>query len=234
MSVPETRAAWPFMEASLGWNAQCCRVVLVGGETKMSRILLADDDTAFREALRTLLVDAGHNVTTARNGLEAVSAALAAQPDVIVSDIHMPVLGGPEAVSMLRAIPRFSGTPVILMSGEQSGPGIQSSEFLHKPFDPPILLDKVAHLARPHDRRRESERPEHAPIRRQPVAQDVARVDGQIRRGYVFRGLALLAEQEKRMSRLHSGGKDAALATQVYEVLASSVSILMRFQQATA
>ena len=116
-------------------------------EIAMSRVLLADDDTAFRDALQTLLGDAGHDVTTAGNGLEAVSAALAFTPEVIVSDVHMPVLEGPDAVSMLRAIPRFCGVSVILMSGDDSVAGIAADGFLHKPFDPGMLLDALASLS---------------------------------------------------------------------------------------
>ncbi|WP_416338966.1 response regulator [Paraburkholderia sp. CNPSo 3076] len=117
-------------------------------EIAMSRVLLADDDTAFRDALETLLDDAGHEVSTAGNGLEAVSAALAATPEVIVSDVHMPILEGPDAISMLRAIPRFCDVSVILMSGDDTGAGIAAEGFLHKPFDPGVLLDTLASLSR--------------------------------------------------------------------------------------
>ncbi|MEI7297871.1 response regulator [Paraburkholderia tropica] len=90
----------------------------------MSRILLADDDAGFRDSLQALLVESGHSVRAVGNGLEALSAALKELPDVIVSDIHMPVLDGPDAVVMLRTIARFSNVPVVLMSGEAASESV--------------------------------------------------------------------------------------------------------------
>lgn len=197
------------------------------GGIVMSRVLLADDDIAFRDALLTLLVDAGHTVTTAGNGLEAISAALSARPDMIVSDIHMPVLEGPDAVSMLRAIPRFSGTLVILMSGEAASEGIPAADFFRKPFDPGVLLDRLDHLAA-----RENPALETASL--PPVVREVARVENDARPDYVFRAFTLVMEQERRVSLLQRRGEDTALAADVYDAFLNTVSALTYFLQANA
>jgi DNA-binding NarL/FixJ family response regulator len=67
------------------------------------RVLLGDDNDTLREALSEALEDhpniavVGH----ARNGRSTVEAAAALQPDVVVMDIRMPVMPGPEATAML-------------------------------------------------------------------------------------------------------------------------------------
>ncbi|WP_052406190.1 response regulator [Paraburkholderia heleia] len=205
----------------------------------MSRVLLADDDTAFRDALQTLLADAGHEVTTAGNGLEAVSAALAATPEAIVSDVHMPILDGPDAVSMLRAIPRFRDVSVILMSGDEAGAGIVAEGFLHKPFNPGVLLDALASLSA----RTRSESASALPMSHDAacvagVACETgmtgvtsARANRQHQR--VARAFELVAEQERRIAGLERRGVQTALAIDLYEAMVCSVATLTRFERIT-
>jgi CheY-like chemotaxis protein len=198
----------------------------------MSRVLLADDDTAFREALQTLLDDAGHDVTTAGNGLEMVSAALAVTPDVIVSDIHMPVLEGPDAVCMLRAMPRFAGVPVILMSGDEASAGIAADGFLRKAFDPRVLLDVLARL--PERTNAQSAGAALKPGNTIFRTHETGAAPAASRRQHqcVSRALELVAEQERRISGLEQRGFESALAIEVYETLVRSVATLTRFERA--
>jgi DNA-binding NarL/FixJ family response regulator len=75
----------------------------------MIRILLADDHTLVRESLVSLLQAGGdvQVVAQAADGLETVSKAIAAQPDIVVTDIAMPRLNGIEVVRRLReALPQ--------------------------------------------------------------------------------------------------------------------------------
>jgi len=202
-------------------------------EIAMSRVLLADDDTAFRDALQTLLGDAGHDVTTAGNGLEAVSAALAVMPEVIVSDVHMPVLEGPDAVSMLRAIPRFCGVSVILMSGDDTDAGIAAEGFLHKPFDPGMLLDALASLSESKHCgcERAPSIPHQAVYRVGETGISAAIADRQHQR--VARAFELVAEQERRISGLERCGVETGLAIDLYETMVCSVAMLTRFERFT-
>jgi EAL domain-containing protein (putative c-di-GMP-specific phosphodiesterase class I) len=80
-----------------------------------TRVLLVDDEPTLRRALGKILTLAGHQVTTAANGQEALAQIEAATFDVIVSDIRMP---GMDGMSLLRAIrARDLDVPVIFLTG---------------------------------------------------------------------------------------------------------------------
>ncbi|WP_051381404.1 response regulator [Paraburkholderia mimosarum] len=185
---------------------------------RMSRVLLADDDTAVCETLRIFLHEAGHVVTTARNGLEAVQAALSDTPDVIVSDVEMPILDGPDAVSMLRAIPRFSSILVILISGDEPDSRISTETFLRKPFDPHLLLDALE--------QRNSRGPpaSSAASARQPS-------EAELQDGRIARAMTLVAEQESRVALLQCRGENAALASELYDALKDSACLLEGYRR---
>jgi DNA-binding NarL/FixJ family response regulator len=68
------------------------------------RVLIADDHPLFAQALRHALTDWGFAVLEpARNGAEAAELAAREEPDVVVMDVHMPVLNGIEATRLVRA-----------------------------------------------------------------------------------------------------------------------------------
>ncbi len=72
---------------------------------KKLRLMLVDDQSLFREALRTLLTlqDDFDIVAEAENGERAITLAKAQRPDVILMDLRMPVMGGVEATRRVRA-----------------------------------------------------------------------------------------------------------------------------------
>jgi YesN/AraC family two-component response regulator len=79
------------------------------------RILVADDNDTFRRGLRELLEEYGMRVLDeARNGLEAVELALRLEPDILVMDVRMLVMGGVEAATMIKR--RMPAVQVILLS----------------------------------------------------------------------------------------------------------------------
>jgi PAS domain S-box-containing protein len=84
-------------------------------------VLLVDDEDAVREAARRVLERAGFAVVEARHGSEALARldAMPEPPDVVVTDVAMPVLGGRELAGRLAA--RWPELPVLLMSGYAGG-----------------------------------------------------------------------------------------------------------------
>ncbi|HEY3815585.1 MAG TPA: response regulator [Polyangiaceae bacterium] len=106
----------------------------------MLEVLVADDDENVREAVASAIVSAGHRVTEATDGAEAVELMASQVFDLAICDVQMPRLGG---MALLRRIRRDApGTAVVIMSAFGEIPDAVSSlrdgavEFVTKPFDP--------------------------------------------------------------------------------------------------
>ncbi|WP_437281553.1 ATP-binding protein [Sorangium sp. So ce375] len=112
------------------------------------RILVADDNADMREYLVHLLTPRWR-VEVASDGRAALEAALARPPDLVVSDVMMPELDGVSLLRELRADPRTSMVPVVLVSaraGEDAvveGLDTGADDYLVKPFSPRELLARV-------------------------------------------------------------------------------------------
>ena len=81
-------------------------------------VLIVDDQDLIRDALAALLaLDADFRVAGhARNGVEAVALAAELRPDVILMDVRMPGLSGPEATSRIKRNPALRGTRVLVLT----------------------------------------------------------------------------------------------------------------------
>ncbi|MDI1478314.1 PAS domain S-box protein [Polyangium sp. y55x31] len=91
--------------------------VAVAGEVRL-RILVVEDNRDSAESLVDLLVLAGHEVRLAENGVEALGAAWAFRPEVVISDLGLPgELDGFAIARALRAEPTFAGIALIALSG---------------------------------------------------------------------------------------------------------------------
>ena len=86
-------------------------------QVSVLRVLLADDNEELREGYAAYLRRIGLQVTTARNGVEAVEKALRLVPDVIVMDLCMPELSGDEATAVIKSHARTRHIAVIALSG---------------------------------------------------------------------------------------------------------------------
>jgi PAS domain S-box-containing protein len=126
-----------------------------------ARILLADDNADLRDYLTRLLA-ARYDVRAVANGAQALAAALDAPPDLVLSDVMMPELDGYGLVRELRADPRTSAIPVVLLSaraGEEStvdGLETGADDYLIKPFSARELLARVGTHLRLAQARREA------------------------------------------------------------------------------
>jgi CheY-like chemotaxis protein len=116
-------------------------------------VLVVEDDIACREAISATLREAGYVVLEAGDGAEALQLLLANEkpmPMVIVLDLRLPIMSGPELLKILKGYHRFSQIPVILTS---AGPAYKleaSPEmgWLAKPFDAERLVTLVTERCR--------------------------------------------------------------------------------------
>lgn len=120
----------------------------------MAHILVAEDERDIRELINFTLMFAGHTVTLAANGAEAVEKATqeTTKPDLIMMDVRMPRMTGYEACRQLKLIDDFKETPVVFLSAKgqdeeiQTGISVGASAYILKPFSPDELIRRVADL----------------------------------------------------------------------------------------
>jgi two-component system response regulator AtoC len=111
---------------------------------RSGRVLVVDDDRAVRAALSVNLNKAGFSVAVAENGEEALALVGEEEPDLVLSDVRMPGLGGTALLERLRA--GWPDLPVILMTGQGSVPAAVeamragATDYLIKPVRKDELL----------------------------------------------------------------------------------------------
>jgi len=81
-----------------------------------AKILLVEDSRFLRLASKRILMEAGFSVAEARDGQEALRQARESQPDLILLDILLPMLGGEHVLQALRQDPATASIPVIVLS----------------------------------------------------------------------------------------------------------------------
>jgi len=113
----------------------------------MTRILIADDNAQNLYLLETMLKSNGYEVISTRNGSEAIESALKNPPDIIVTDILMPVMDGFELCRRWEANERLSQIPFIFFTAtytdlkdEQFALSLGADRFVIKPQQPEVLL----------------------------------------------------------------------------------------------
>jgi PAS domain S-box-containing protein len=121
------------------------------------RVLIVDDDRKILDLLVELLELEGYEVLAAEDGAEALDLTTTFDPDVVVSDVVMPVVGGFELCRRLKEDPRAAYVPVLLISGirKSDDAGIEglyagADDYLDLPFRNEELLVKVARLVERH------------------------------------------------------------------------------------
>jgi CheY-like chemotaxis protein len=100
-------------------------------------ILIVDDEAPIRELLAAVLHDMGYRAVVARHGHQALELVARERPDLIISDLMMPVLNGRVLCQRLKADPATQGIPIILMTsaGQEQARGVPAEAYLDKPFD---------------------------------------------------------------------------------------------------
>jgi signal transduction histidine kinase/CheY-like chemotaxis protein len=116
------------------------------------RALIADDEQTNRMLLVKLLDDLGFDTEQAGNGAEAIRAATACLPDVLITDLAMPVVDGLAVARAVRRDPALAGLPILAVSASASDYTREEalsagcSDFLAKPIRAAELLDKLREL----------------------------------------------------------------------------------------
>lgn len=119
-------------------------------ETYDRRVLLVDDDDAVRTVCSINLGLAGLSVLEAADGMRAFELARAELPDLVITDVTMPLLDGFGLAAALRADERTSGIPFMFLSGETAlaarvrADALGALAYLTKPFDPHAVATFVA------------------------------------------------------------------------------------------
>lgn len=112
-------------------------------------VLVVDDDPVILKLLTVNFELEDYLVCTASQGAEALDVARERRPDIIVSDIMMPVMSGLELVARLRADPELAAIPVILLSAKAQAADIRAgldagaADYITKPFEPVDLVRRV-------------------------------------------------------------------------------------------
>lgn len=113
------------------------------------RALVIDDNPDIADMLAAVLRHSGYEATTAYSPSAALSAALASHFDVIISDIGMPGMSGYELARALRAIPEYSTTPMVAVTGfamyDDRDRALEAgfNAHLSKPIDPAALTQAL-------------------------------------------------------------------------------------------
>ena len=115
-------------------------------------ILVVDDNRDLRAYVSGMLRTSGFQVLTARHGAEGLSLTTERHPDLIVTDLMMPILSGLDMIRRIRDLPEVKATPIILLTAKvDEDTRIEGTEqgadiYLAKPFNDRELLAAVRNL----------------------------------------------------------------------------------------
>jgi twitching motility two-component system response regulator PilG len=113
------------------------------------KVLVIDDSNTIRRSAEIFLKQGGYEVVLAEDGFDALSKVNDHEPDVIFCDILMPRLDGYQTCAIIKRNPRFTSTPVIMLSSKDGlfdkarGRMVGSQDYLTKPFTKDQLLQAV-------------------------------------------------------------------------------------------
>jgi two-component system chemotaxis response regulator CheY len=115
----------------------------------MANILAVDDSASMRQMVAFTLKGAGHTVTDAADGQEALQKAKTGSFDLVLTDVNMPIMDGITLTKQLRALPAYKFTPILVLTTEagadkkSQGRAAGATGWLVKPFNPQQLLATV-------------------------------------------------------------------------------------------
>lgn len=115
-------------------------------------VLIVDDEFGLADVIADLLKGAGYDVALAINGKLGLESLAARRADIVIVDLMMPVMDGPEMIRQMRANPELAGIPAILMTvlpeAIPTGRDALHDVVLLKPFSLTELLHTMDRLLR--------------------------------------------------------------------------------------
>ena len=118
----------------------------------MAHILVAEDERDIRELIAFTLTFAGHQITQAANGAEALELAPKVKPALILMDVRMPRMTGYEACRQMKTNDDTKNIPVVFLSAkgqdDEVATGIDAGAvaYILKPFAPDELTQRVTEI----------------------------------------------------------------------------------------
>ncbi|MCI4662759.1 MAG: response regulator [Neomegalonema sp.] len=118
----------------------------------MKTVLAVDDTATIRGMLRHCLSKAGHTVIEAEDGAQALEQLRAHRPDIVITDLNMPVMDGLEFIERARQEECGRTLPMLLLTTEtadhlkQRAREVRATGWMNKPFNPGKLLKLVDQL----------------------------------------------------------------------------------------
>ena len=118
------------------------------------KILIVDDSSLVREMYKAQLEEAGYEVVTAVDGIEAINAGFQSRPDLILLDIMMPKMDGVEACRQLRAMPEMQNAFIVFLTArseeysEVAAFDVGADDYITKPIKPRALISRISALFR--------------------------------------------------------------------------------------
>lgn len=116
----------------------------------LKRILCVEDESDIRAVAEMALTSVGgFTVLSCASGSEAIDKAAAFRPDLMLLDVMMPGMDGPESLKRLRALPGLEAVPAVFLTAKALPSEIArykklgALDVIAKPFDPMTLADQV-------------------------------------------------------------------------------------------
>ncbi|TAK73690.1 MAG: response regulator [Gammaproteobacteria bacterium] len=115
----------------------------------MDKILTVDDSPSIRKMIMMALTKEGYDVSEAEGGTKALEIVKERKFDLILLDYNMPEMDGITLLKILRTLPEYTFTPIIIVSTESNKQFKEASKeagvtgWVKKPFDPEKLLKVI-------------------------------------------------------------------------------------------
>ena len=111
------------------------------------KVLIVDDSRSMRWMVNFTLDENGYEVTEAENGKDGLDKLRSAQPELIITDINMPEMGGIEYIKQVRGLGDYKFVPIIVLTTESEegkqaeGEKAGATAWIIKPFTPEKLIE---------------------------------------------------------------------------------------------